>query len=420
MRVTLANLRASSAPWLAIPILLYAGLYITDASHTVPSKYGVESGELAGYGMAVIAPAIAGAAAWEAGRHRLAEAMRAASTRSFLRKLIQATTPALVLLLILVAGSLVLARNEVGVWPGGAGWLAVAHLIVLPLAWLAIGWSFGLIMPRSIAAPIVSIGCWAWLSMPHATSNATVRHLGGFIDGASTVTDLRSPAAYLVPWLVAAGFAVAALLLTRVRKRPVTSVVGSVLVASITFTSGLALVNDWGFHSPTRARTVALVCVGDAPKVCVPPEYEPYAATLHRDALTPIGRLKAAGLEPPEELRIASAKQPLPKGTWPLYWSLPSPGAEGDVRSQYAVDLAESAVTGVAAAHGVRDCRQPGSLTAAWAALVIGVDELSMKQAMLEADWAAIQKIRKLPPAEQADWFTHSVTAQDHCGTVIP
>ncbi|MFJ8619004.1 hypothetical protein ACIRD4_24550 [Streptomyces clavifer] len=420
MRVTLANLRASSAPWLAIPILLYAGLYITDASHTVPSKYGVESGELAGFGMAVIAPAIAGAAAWEAGRHRLAEALRAASTRSSMRKLIQATTPALGLLLILVAGALVLARKEVGAWPGGAGWLAVAHLVVLPLAWLAIGWSLGLIMPRSIAAPIAGIGCWAWLSMPHATSNATVRHLGGFIDGASTVTDLRSPAAYLVPWLVAAGFAVAALLLTQVRKRPATSVVGSVLVASITFTGGLALVSDWGFHSPTQARAVTLVCVGDAPRVCVPPEYEPYAATLYRDALTPIGRLKAAGLQPPEELRIASAKQHLPKGTWPLFWSLPSPHAEGDVRSEYAVELAESAVTGVAAAQGVHDCRQPGSLTAAWAALVIGADESSMKQAMVETDWAAIQKIRQLPPPEQADWFTRHVTAQDHCGAVIP
>lgn len=420
MRVTLANLRASSAPWLAVPALLYASLYITDASHTVPSKYGVESGELAGYGMAVIAPAIAGAASWEAGRHRRAQALRAASTRSDWRQLIQATTPALVLLLILVAGALVLARTEVGVWPAGAGWLAVVHLVVLPLAWAAIGWSLGLIMPRSIAAPIIGIGCWAWLSMPHATSNATVRHLGGFIDGASTVTDLRSPAAYLVPWLVAAGFAVAALLLTRMRKRPVATVVGGVLIAFITFNSGLALVSDWGFHSPTQPRTVALVCVGDAPKVCVPPEYEAYAAALHRDALIPIGRLKAAGLQPPEELRIASEKQPLPKGAWPLSWSLPSSHAEGDVRSEYAIGLAESAVTGVAAAQGVHDCRQPGSLTAAWAALEIGVDESSMKQAMLEADWSAIQKVRQLPLPEQAEWFTRNVTAQNHCGALIP
>lgn len=119
--ITWANLRSSSAPWLALPALFYVSLYIDDVTYTVPSKYGVEAGELAAYGMAVIAPAVAGAAAWEAGRHRSLGAIRTTGARRLAQQLLWGATPVLILHLLLVAGALVMARRAVGVWPGEPG-----------------------------------------------------------------------------------------------------------------------------------------------------------------------------------------------------------------------------------------------------------------------------------------------------------
>ncbi|MFD7117907.1 hypothetical protein ACFWAA_12755 [Streptomyces sp. NPDC059922] len=415
--ITWANLRASAAPWLVLPILVYAGLYIDDATSTGPSRYGVQSGELAAQAIAVIAPAVAGAAAWEAGRHRLLGALSVTGQRRAVRRLLRAAVPVLILLLVLVIGALVVAYRAVGVSPGGAGWLAVAHLIVLSLGWLVIGWCLGLIMPRSVAAPAAGIGCWAWLSMPHATSNPWVRHLGGFIDGLSTVTDVRTPAVYVVPWGVVAGLALAFWVLARMRRRA-WAVAVAFAVAAATFTTGRALVVDWGYQRPTSPRSVAMACTGQEPRVCVPPEYKPYAEQLRRDALAPVNKLKDAGVAVPEELRVTSAKVPLKPGTWPLYWSLPPLGG-GQDSGQYAADLAESAVTGTATLAGVDDCRQPGSPAAAWAALVLGVDSQAVQAGLPPTEWAALQKIRRLPAEEQADWFTRTAVSQKRCDKAI-
>lgn len=411
--ITWANVRASSAPWLLLPVLIYAWLYIDDATFTAPSRYGVESGELASHAIAIVAPAIAAAAAWEAGRHRLLGALSRTGRRGPLRQFLRAVTPVLILLFTLVAGTLVMARKAVGVWPAGAGWLAVAHLLVMCIGWLVIGWSLGLLMPRSIAAPLAGIGCWAWLSMPHAMAAPWVRHLGGFIDGNSSVNDLLDPAVYLVPWGVLAGLTLAFSVLARMQPRALATVI-AVAILTGTIIAGRAAVTDWGYGNPQGARNVTLACDGKAPKVCVPPEYAPHARKLRQDSLDPLRRLEKAGLVAPKELRITSQRKPLPPGTWPLDWSLPPLGAQEDP-GDFIADLAESAVSGTALRAGVRDCREPGSLEAAWAALTAGFNAMEMQRSMLPADWAALQKIRKLPAAEQTTWFTKSVLSQRHC-----
>lgn len=417
MRITWANFRASATPWLVLPALFYISLYIGDVTYTVPSHYGVESGEMAAFAMAVIAPAAAGAAAWEAGRYRLLGPIRTTSPRNPLVRLLRAVTPALILYLSLAVAALVFARNATGAWPDGAGWLAVAHLIVLPLGWTMIGWCAGLALPRSVAAPLAAIGCWTWLAMSHAITNPSLRHLGGFIDGGSTVTDIRDPAVYLIPWGVVAGLAVAAWLLTSPYRRLLKATIGAVTAAA-TLVTGYVAVSDWGYRPPTHPRAVTMSCTGQAPTVCVPPEYQPYAEQLRRDAMGPLSRLKAAGVAaPPQELRITSAGTPLEPGTWPLYWSLPALHDQTS-QEQYEADLAESAVAGVAASAGVRDCRQPGSLPAAWAALVIGVDAQPIQQAMHPDAWAALQEVREMPAADQADWFKQKAAGQEHCNPV--
>ncbi|MFJ1929567.1 MULTISPECIES: hypothetical protein [unclassified Streptomyces] len=413
MRVTWANLRASSALWLVLPALIFTGVYIDGATYTVPSGYGVQAGELAAQGVVAIATAVAAAGAWEAGRHRLLGALGRTGRRGAVRQFIRAAVPVVFLMIVLVSGAVVVAEREADALPSGIGWLAVAHLLVISCGWLLIGWSLGVLLPRSVAAPLAAVGCWAWLTMPHAMSAPWIRHLGGFIDGESTVTDVLTPAVYLVPWSVVAGSALAFWLLARMRPRGA-AVIIALVVLTATVVAGRAAVIGWGYSNPMEPRDVSLSCVGRAPTVCVPPEYEPYAAQLRRDALHPLERLEAAGVAAPRELRVTSEKKPLKPGMWPLTWSLPLRGSERD-STDYVIRLAESAVSGTAELAGVHDCRQQGSLAAAWATLVAGVDEQTVRAAMLPPDWAVIEKVRNLPIEEQNEWFTREVVGQKHC-----
>lgn len=105
---------------------------------------------------------------------------------------------------------------------------------------------------------------------------------------------------------------------------------------------------------------------------------------------------------------MASDDLDLKPGTWPFYWS-PENSTE-----QLEIDLARSAVTGVAALHGVRDCRQP-YLADTWALLVVGVAERDVQASIPPQNWTQMQRIRELPAPQQAEWFTKAAQDQTHC-----
>ncbi|AYV32868.1 hypothetical protein EES41_39540 (plasmid) [Streptomyces sp. ADI95-16] len=415
--ITWANLRASAALWMVLPASVYSGLYITANRISVPTAYGVEAGEAVAQTLPVVVGAVAAVAAWEAGRHRLLGTFPATAARSALRRFVWAVTPVVVLQGVLLVVSLLLAANTVGTLPSGAGgWLGVAHALVLPLGWTAIGWRLGHILPRSLAAPVAGVGGWMFLSFPQGMANPWLRHLGGFIDGFSSPTDTRSPLAYLIPWAVLGGLVLAFWLPTLVRQRVSAISLGFALVIA-TILLGRSAVADWGYFRPSDARVVTPVCAGEAPRVCLPPEYASYTDGIRKDLTEPLSKLRDAGVPIPSELLLASSKEPLKPGVWPLIWSLPLANGQTNPDS-FRADLAESAVTGTSVSAGVTPCRRPGSMPAAWAALVVGVNEDNVRRAMPPPAWQEITKIRTLPKEEQVAWFTEAARAQKHCGAV--
>lgn len=196
-------------------------------------------------------------------------------------------------------------------------------------------------------------------------SNPWLRHLGGFIDGFSSPTDTRSPLAYLIPWAVLCGLVLAFWLPALVRQR-VAAISLGVALAIATILLGRGAVADWGYFRPSEARIVTPVCAGEAPRVCLPPEYASHADGIRKDLTEPLAKLQAVGVPMPGELLLASSKEPLKPGVWLLIWSLPLAHGQADPDSLRA-DLAESAVTGTAVSAGVTPCRLPGSPPASWA-----------------------------------------------------
>jgi hypothetical protein len=405
--ISLANLRASATPWLFLPALLYVSVFVGGASFGGFSGYGVTSGEQAALGVVVIAPAVAAAAAWEAGRRRTGGPLASVAVRGPVRRFVWSATPVLVLQLLLAVGALVMARAGNGAWPAGRGLLALAHLVILPWGWALVGWVVGTICPRAVAGPVAAVGCWAFIAFPQSMSSPAWRHLGGFLTESSTLTDLLDPRVYLVPWLVVAGLAAAALLLTGARRRPWLLGVSVILAVGVVLL-GRSLVSGWGSDPLTDPRRGHTACAGTSPTVCLPSEYADRAGEL-RDAARPeLRALHAVGLPSPSALKMASNDLPLEHGTWPLEWS-------PDMTSQQLDDaLAHSAVAGIAALHGVHDCGQP-SITDAWAMLVIGAGQERAQAALTAQDWRQVQQIRALPASRQAAWFIRAVRSRRSC-----
>ncbi|MFE0872779.1 DUF7224 domain-containing protein [Streptomyces rochei] len=400
------QLRRSAAPWVILPAALFVYLYIQSGVFTVPSHYGVESGESTIYALAAIAPAIAACTAWDSGRMRHIRPMLITSARSRWSLMLFIGAPAAALGAVLLVFAVVLARINTGVFPSGAGWTALAHVIIITAEWAVIGWYVGGRLPKSIAAPAAAALCWAWLTMPHAMSNAWLRHLGGFIDGTSTITDVHRPVIYFVPWIFTGCLMAVAWLLTRTGSRRIFLTAGAG-VAAAALLVGHAAVSGWGFGNPSTVRSVDSVCSGTAPQICVPPEYRSYITQIRRSTREPLNALVAAGVTQPKRMEILSPSVEPAPGVWRLHWALPALHQQAQYHTAADV-MAISAVEGTAAQHGKQACGGPSAPELVWATAVAGNKD-EVRQATDPQLWGLVGPVLDQPVKQQSAWFTQQV-----------
>ncbi|WP_405192530.1 hypothetical protein [Streptomyces anthocyanicus] len=408
------QLRRSGAPWVILPAALFVYLYMQSAVSTVPSHYGIESGESTVYALATIAPAVAACAAWDSGRMRHIRHMLTTSARSRWSLTFFNGAPSAALVAALLVFAVVLARINTGVFPSGAGWTALAHVIIVSAEWAVIGWYVGGRLPKSIAAPAAAALCWAWLTMPHAMSNAWLRHLGGFIDGTSTITDVHQAEIYFVPWVFTGCLMAVAWLLTRTSSLRIFLPAGAGVTAAALLV-GHAAVSGWGFGNPTTVRAVDSVCSGTAPQVCVPPEYRSYIAQIRNSTRDPLSALVAAGVTQPKRMEILSPSVEPAPGVWRLHWSLPAVHQQAAYHTAADV-MAISAVEGTAAQYGKQACGGPSAPELVWATAVAGNKD-EVRQGTDPQLWALVGPVLDKPVKQQSAWFTqqilnHACTAQ--------
>ncbi|MGW1600525.1 DUF7224 domain-containing protein [Streptomyces eurythermus] len=407
------QLRRSAAPWVVLPAALFVYLYMQSAVSTVPSRYGIESGESTIHALATIAPAVAACAAWDSGRMRSVRHMLITASRSRWSLLLFIGAPIAVLEAALLVLAVVLARINTGVFPSGAGWTALAHVIIVPAEWAVIGWYAGGRLPRSIAAPASAALCWAWLTMPHAMSNAWLRHLGGFIDGTSTITDVHRPEIYFVPWIFTGCLVAVAWLLTRTGPRRIFLPAGAAAAAAALL-AGHAAVSGWGYGNPATVRAFDSVCSGTAPQICVPPEYRSYIPQIRRSTRGPLSALVAAGVTQPKRMEILSPSAKLAPGVWRLHWALPAAHPQAAYHTAADV-MAISAVEGTAAQHGKQSCGGPSAPELVWATAVAGNKD-EVRKGTDPQLWGLVGPVLDEPVKQQSAWFTQQIL--NHACTV--
>ncbi|MEV5150171.1 hypothetical protein AB0L14_38985 [Streptomyces sp. NPDC052727] len=400
------QLRRSAAPWVALPAALFVYLYMQSAVSTAPSHYGIESGESTIYALATIAPAVAACAAWDSGRMRPVRHMLTTSSRSRWSLLLFVGSPIAALEAALLVLAVVLARINTGVFPSGAGWTALAHMITVPAEWAVIGWYVGGRLHRSIAAPASAALCWTWLTMPHAMSNAWLRHLGGFIDGTSTITDVHRPEIYFVPWIFTGCLIAVTWLLTRTGSRRVFLSAGAG-VAAAALLAGYVAVSGWRYGNPETVRAVHPVCAGTAPQICVPPEYRSYIPQIRHSTQGPLSALAAAGVTQPKRMEILSPSAKPAPGVWRLHWSLPPVHQQAEYHTAADI-MAVSAVEGTAAQHGKQSCGGPSAPELVWATAVAGNKDEVRKETDPQL-WSLVGPVLDKPVKQQSAWFSQQV-----------
>ncbi|MFE1953260.1 hypothetical protein ACFW9D_22660 [Streptomyces sp. NPDC059524] len=402
----------SAAPWIILPAALFVYMYMESMVFTVPSHYGTESGESTISALAVIAPAVAACSAWDSGRLQRIRPMLITSARSRWSLLLFISTPIAALGAALLVLATVLARINTGVFSSGSGWTGLVHVIIVAAEWAVIGWYLGGRLPKSIAAPAAAAVCWTWLTMPHAMSNAWLRHLGGFIDGTSTITDVHRPEIYFVPWIFTGCLIGAAWLLTRTGSRRVFLSAGAGAVAAALL-MGYVAVSGWGFSNPSTIRAFESACSGTTPQICVPPEYRSYIPQIRRSTRGPLKALAAAGVTQPKRMEILSPSAKLAPGVWRLHWSLPAVHQQAAYHTAADV-MAISAVEGTAAEHGKQSCGGPSAPELVWATAVAGNKE-EVRNVTDPQLWGLVGPVLDKPVKEQSAWFTQQVL--DHACT---
>ncbi|MET9291823.1 hypothetical protein [Streptomyces sp. NPDC003077] len=406
-------LRRSSLPW-AGPVLLGIALFYAFTWRIRATGFGGDTVFVMARALGPIPGALAGVAAWEAGRLRAGHVWRLTPSLGRYRVAFDALRLVLFLAVLLDAVVLVAASVRVSALPRFEDLPQVASLLAVQCGAVIVGFGAGCLLPRALAAPVVLVVLSLWTMIP-ATLEATpwLRHLNGLPSDAATVTDSIAPQALLAPALLAAG-AVAGVLLASVPWRSrllrgaaaVCCVVAGAVPAQ-------AMVADAGYRMPTVPRDGAQVCEEGAPRICVPKEFADALPRLRKAAETALPRLAAVGLRKPDTLAYVSLDAPVTSGTWRLHLEKPVTEA----RALSAVATAPVPVWRYGACPKLRDdvaTPSPGPVTA-WLRLAAGTDERGVKGDYDAATVRRVAEVRRKPPAAQKAWADRQIRALRSC-----
>lgn len=304
--IRLASLaRAAPAIWLAIPICLLAGFYVTLLPPS--DRYAVDATAKATAVLPFVGAFAAACAAWEAGRLRRARIWGGPWARSRLEIAAWCIVPA-VLVGIVAVGIAVghqLLRSDA---LGGPDWAIVALAALNLVAYATAGFALGLALPFAIAGPTAIVGAIIWLAFVPAMDPVWLRHLTGMFRDCCSVSEelairpLAASALIDVAVISVALLAITAAVRRAMLRRAVSSVV---LVAALV--GGALLVRDMDY-APVVSRDAATMQCDDTADVtvCIWPEHAVRAADIRSTTNEVVARWASVGIAAPQAITEAA------------------------------------------------------------------------------------------------------------------
>ncbi|MCK7622413.1 hypothetical protein MUU72_04655 [Streptomyces sp. RS10V-4] len=404
-------LRTSAATWLAPFLVAFVVLLLSDeiTAQTVPGYWPSAMGS-ASSALHFTAPACATAGAWEGARCTRGGVAHRAPARSGLGVALPLLVPVLALgaLGMAVALAVALSAGLPGAGTPPLGMVPV-WLGVLAAHSLA-GFLLGRRLPRVLSAPLALVISFVVAAYPAAMEPLWMRHM---VDGGmssccslSQTPGWRAAASAFV--LTLGVITAAAVALTALTRRVRTCLVCTAVAAGLAGSGGLA----YGLPAdPVTARpTDALVCAGEAPRVCLWPEAE-RPAMVREHAADAQHRLHQAGLPVPAELTMAERPG---RGSAVL--------GSGKHLTPYGVRAAVGAALLPTGPPACADNRQPPATApyaamAVWLALTAGADPQEAESHYGPEAAAVADRVRRAARSDQLAWFTQNRRALTDCTT---
>lgn len=273
----LTAVRTMPALWLAIPISILAGWYVTLLD---PSDgYGVDATAKASMTLAFVGSFCAGCAAWEGSRLRRAALWNAPSVRSRMTIAFWSLLPVVLvgLTAVLVGIAIQLARSSAG--PPDLRIIIVAALNLV--AYSVFGFALGVLLPFAVAGPLAIVVPFVWVAFVPAMYPVWLRHLTGmFRDCCGLAQDLALRPV-IGSSLLDAGIIGAFALLISGPAPAVRRLRGAAVTLGLASGAGALLVAGMGY-APVVPRDVGrLECrAADRVSVCTWPEHRALSAEL--------------------------------------------------------------------------------------------------------------------------------------------
>ncbi|MFG2734515.1 hypothetical protein ACGFX7_06790 [Streptomyces harbinensis] len=393
----LTSLRVSSVAWVLLPTLVVSWVMTEDRTRFAVEGYGAAAANSALEALFVPAAACAGCAAWEAWRLRRAGIWRLPHGRGRYAVAANALAPVALLGAAGLLTSLASAWVELRAVPDLAGVPMLLTGVLVLVSHSAVGFLLGSLLPGLLSAPLMLLASYLWMGMP-ATMEPPLRYLNGLPTGSVQVTETFAVGSWAAPGLLALGLvagtmAAVAPLLRQVAVR-VLATAGCVTAAAL---GAYAIVADWEYEPRTVPRAFTPVCAGEAPAVCVPPEYRAALPGAREAADEVVPLLAAAGFTVPERILMQSDNAPLPENTW-LFYTSPRLDDSGHRTSIAYSPLPPSRRCPLGTA-GDWEAEQ---MARTWLWLTAGEPRTGDR---FEETMGAAEEIRALPVAEQQEWF---------------
>lgn len=409
------RLRSSSALWaapfgLALALFYY---FMVTADALSSGGYGYAP-TLVAYPLSSMYPfayALAAAlGAWESSRLARGGIWELGPTRSRFRVAGETLGPVVGLAWLMLVLPVAIAFVQLG---GGLPTLESLRPLLMALsvcvAHAVLGFAVGLWVRAEIAAPVLAVGVYLAVAFPVASETFWWRHVVGQYPHTLSfgeVATWTSMAAQALPTCgVALGIASLWLSSWKFGQR----LVLSVLLVAVSTLTAWSLTRTWGPVPPVDSGEVAMTCVGQNPKVCMPDATAQRIATVRDDVRMVLGRLRDAGIDAsPTVVTDTLQNGRYPKTSTDHTWrlSLTSGERKGIVRYQ----VVRASVNFPCARPELSDTR----MAVAWAASKAGEEE-PLENLLAEDPFYGTQDQKKLretlaevgsmPAAEQLDWY---------------
>jgi hypothetical protein len=297
--------RSSSAFWGGL-LLVASTLWAATDGRTpfLEERYWPALLSLPASGAFLLLPLAASISALQGHRHR----MRTASLRDPKRRVVTAAWAAAPVLAALAVGYalvLVLALLVSGLPAAGdlTALLVPVSLLALAAGAVSVGFVFGSLMPRAVAAPLVGVLLYAWFRMPEPIGGSVLawRQVTGvgltwcclWLD---VVPNFHSQLIVILTGALLTGVAGALIRMGPSRRQVGTAVVAAVSVVAV-LVAVTPLVPRLGERGEVQRDFADLQCEGKAPQICLWPEQQAEYADRVRPVITDAYRRGlAAGL----------------------------------------------------------------------------------------------------------------------------